>query len=121
MNTTALKISDELARVIEEEAQNRGVSIESFLEAALRRERTLAARRKIEREQAWWLALPLSERAKYEGEFVAVHNQRIVDHDSNEIALFERIRKKYGDSPVLIIPAEGPRELHIFSPRLQSS
>ena len=115
---TTLRVSNELAQAIQSQASTRGLAVEDFLRAVMRRENTLAARRKIEQEQAWWLSLPLGERAKYEGEFVAVHNRRLIDHDTDEIALHKRIRAKYGKTPVLIIPAEGPREIRIFSPRL---
>lgn len=115
---TILQISNGLIQTICAEAAVRGLTAEDFLHKVMRRERTLAARRKIEQEQAWWFSLSLSERAKYEGEFVAVHNRELVDHDKNESALHKRIRAKYGKVSVLIMPAEGPREIHIFSPRL---
>jgi len=119
--TTTLQISENLATTIQHEAKTRGLSIEEYLSAAVRRERTLAARQKIEQEQEWWLSLPLSERAKYEGKFIAVHNQILVDHDLDENALSKRIREKYRNTSVLIMPAEGPKEIHIYSPRMVRS
>jgi hypothetical protein len=113
-----LQISDELAGTIEKEAKLRGVSVEDYLRSAIRHERTVAARLKIEQEQEWWLGLPLAKRAKYQGEFVAIHNQELIDHDKNEEALYKRTRKKYGKVSVLIMPAEGPREIRMYSPRL---
>lgn len=115
---TALQISDELAQTLESEAASRGLTIEDFLRSVLWRERTLADRRKIEQEQEWWLNRPLSHRAKYEGQHIAVHEKQLIDHDADENALFKRIRAKYGNTPILIMPAEGPREIRIFSPRL---
>lgn len=115
---TTLQISDELAQEIWQEAETRGLAVEDFLKAVIRRERTLADRYKIEQEQAWWLSLPLSERANYEGKFVAIHNQTLIDFDQDEQVLYRRIRAKYGKTAVLIMPAEGPREIHIFSPHL---
>jgi hypothetical protein len=115
-----LKVSEELAGEIKREATTRGLAVEEFLQAAIQRQRTLAARRKIEREQEWWLGLPLSERAKYEGEFVAVHNQQLIDHDKDASVLYKRIRARHGTTPILVMPAEGPREIRIFSPRLVS-
>jgi hypothetical protein len=113
-----LQISDKLVGEIQKEAKGRGVSVEDYLQSAIRRERTLAARQKIEQEQEWWLGLPLSKRARYEGEYVAVHNQELVDHNKDKAALYKRIREKYGKTPVLIMPAEGPKEIRIYSPRL---
>jgi hypothetical protein len=73
----------------------------------------MSDRRKIEREQGWRLSLPLSERAKYEGAFVAVYNHQLVDHDIDQIALYRRVRERYGNTAVLIMPAEGHREIVI--------
>ena len=114
----ALHISEELAGTISEEAATRGISVEEYLRSAIKRARTLNARQKIEQDQAWWLALPLSKRAKYEGEFIAIHDQKLIDHDKNEFALNKRIREKYGKTPVLMMPAEGVREIRIYSPRV---
>ena len=115
---TTLQISEKLAWEIQTEAQERGLPIEEFLRQSLQRERTLAARRKIEQEQAWWFNLPLSERAKYEGQFVAIHNQVLIDSSQDENALHQRIRTKYRKTPSLIMPAEGPKAINIYSPRL---
>lgn len=114
---TALHISDELAGSIQREARDRGISVEEYLRLAIRRERTLNARSIIEAEQEWWLGLPLSERAKYEGEYIAVHRQQLVDHDIDQSALYRRIREKFGSTHVLIMPAEGPQDIRILSPR----
>jgi len=113
-----LQVSEELAEQVRSEAATRGLAVEEFLRAALQRQRTLTDRFKIEREQEWWLGLALSERARYEGESVAIHEQQVVDHDRDERALYLRIRARYGRIPVAIIPAEGPREIRVFSPRL---
>ncbi len=116
-----LQVSEDLVNTIREEATIRGLTIESFLHGAVARERTLSDRRKIEREQGWWLSLPLSERAKYQGEYVAVHNSQLVDHDLDKIALYKRVRARYGNTAVLIMPAEGPQEIVLRSPRIESA
>ncbi len=108
-----LQISEELVGVIQKEAKTRGKTVEDFLKSAIQRERTLAERQKIEQEQEWWVSPPLTKRANYEGEFVAVHNKKLVDHDKNETKLYTRVREKYGKIPILVMPAEGPREIRI--------
>ncbi len=115
---TPLQVSDELAREISHEAEARGLPIEEFLKSVIRRERTLADRRKIEQEQAWWFSLPLDERAQYEWKCVAIHGQSLVDYDEDEATLYRRVRAKYGKTAVLVVPANGPREIYIRSPRL---
>jgi len=114
----ALKVSDDLGRMIQDEAKTRGLSVEEYLKPMVQREKTMAARQKIEQEQKWWLGQPLSERARYEGECVAVHNQVLVDHDKDKAKLYKRIRSRYGNIPVLIMPAEGSQEIRIFSPHV---
>ena len=113
-----LQISEELAGAIQKEAQARGKTVEDFLKSAIQRERSFTERQKIEEEQEWWIGLPLSERAKFEGKYVAIHEKKLVDHDDNETKLYARVREKYGTTPVLIMPAEGLREIQIFSPHI---
>jgi hypothetical protein len=115
-----LDISDVLARSLANHAQQRGMDIEDFLQALLEHERIVADRQAIEQEQAWWMSRPLGERAMYEGKFVAVFQQQLVDSDPDDQVLFRRIRNRFGQAPVLIMPAEGPRELRVFSPRFIS-
>lgn len=107
------QISEELANKIHREAETRGVSIEEYLRSTILRESIFLARQKIEQEQKWWLSQSLNQRAKYEGEYIAVHNKKLIDHDKDEIGLTRRIREKYGNTPILIMPAEGPRELNV--------
>jgi hypothetical protein len=115
-----LEISDTLAHAIADEAAARGMAVEVYLRTVLWREHTAAEREVIEREQTWWLGLPLNERARYEGQYVAVHGQQVVDSDHDDLVLFRRIRSRYGRTPVLMLPAEGPPEIKAFSPRIVS-
>jgi hypothetical protein len=117
----ALQISQKLAGTIEQEAQERGLSVGAYLQIAVKRERALFARMKIEQEQEWWMNLSLKQRAKYDGEFIAVHNKKVVDHDKDQKALYKRVRGKLGNIPVLLMPAEGPKEIRIYSPKLARS
>jgi len=42
---------------------------------------------------------------------VAVHDRSLIDFDADEQALYRRVRAKYGNTAVLIMPADGPREI----------
>ncbi len=117
---SSLKVSDNLARIIEDEAKARGQAVEEYLRAIVQRERTLSDRARIEKEQEWWLNRPPDERASYRGEYIAVLDQNLVDHDKDKQALFRRVRNRYGRTAVLVMPAEGPSEIGIVSPRLLS-
>ena len=73
------------------------------------------------REQAAWYALPAEERKCYQGEYVALHQGKVVDHDPDQRGLYIRIRERYGRAPVPILPAdqEQPPTFVIHSPRLE--
>jgi len=71
-------------------------------------------------EQAAWYARPPDERAHYRGEFVAVRGGQVVDHDTDQRALYLRVRARFGHTPAPILHAdwEQPPTYTIHSPRL---
>jgi len=111
-------LGEPLASQIRREAEAQGIPVEKLIEAALRRYRFEAQRAKINAEALWWRTAPADTQAQYAGEFVAVHNQQVVDHDRDEESLRQRIRARYGKTAILLTPAEGRRELRIVSTRL---
>ncbi len=116
---TTLPVPDNIAEEIRREAEAEGVSVEELLLAAWRHYRVMAQRKKIETEMAWWESQPAEMHARYAGQHIAVHNQAVVDHDVDPIALHDRIRQRYGRTAVLLVPAEGPRDIHIVSFRVE--
>lgn len=116
---TDLHMPTDLAEEIRREAEAEGVTAEALLADAWRHYRTAAQRKKIQAEMEWWQNLPDNQRAQYAGEYIAVHGRQVVDHDADRVRLHQRIRERYGHTAVLIIPADGPREIRILSPRLE--
>lgn len=116
---TDLQIPDDLAEEIRREAAAEGLTTEAVLLTAWRHYRTLAQRRKIEAELNWWESLPANERREYSGQHVAVHQRQVVDHDLDPTALHNRVRERFGRTAILLIPADGPREICILSPRFE--
>jgi hypothetical protein len=57
----------------------------------------------------------------YLGEFVAVHQGQVVDHDNDQIALVDRVESAYPDKVVLIrkVQEQLPPPLVFRSPRLE--
>lgn len=55
------------------------------------------------------------------GEFVAVHHGQVVDHDSDQLAVFRRVEEAYGGQPVLIrqVRPEIEQTIEVLSPRLE--
>ncbi len=75
--------------------------------------------RQILAEEVAWYAQPRIGRAKYAGEFVAVKDGVVVDHDRDQDTLDLRTRENWGDDPVLIVLADwdSPPEYAIMSPK----
>ena len=59
-------------------------------------------RAKLDREIAAYETMVAELRQKYPEQWVAVHDQKLVDHDSDRLALYRRIRSKYGRTSVLL-------------------
>src|SRR3954466_14442392 len=57
---------------------------------------------KIKREAEAYERMHDSLRAQFLGQWVAIHDQQLVDHDNNVEALSRRIREKFGRVSVLI-------------------
>ena len=59
---------------------------------------------------------------RYLGEFVAVLEGKVIDHDIDQVALYKRIRQRYPKQFVLISPVtKNPVEEYVFrSPRFVS-
>lgn len=74
-------------------------------------------RAKIHVEAETWRSLLPAVRRSYGDNFVAVHNGQVVDHDSDHLTLYRRIRASFGDVPVLITPASAssPREFQLLA------
>jgi hypothetical protein len=137
MPTLELSLNSSLYSALEQEAQQRNQSVEEIVEAAVTN--FLAAstspelakqpthtttgsirRAKIHVEAEAWQKIPAAERSRYQGQFVAVHQGLVIDHDSDRLQLYRRVHRQLGDTPVLITPADAPhpREFRILSPRL---
>jgi hypothetical protein len=78
-------------------------------------------RSQLAAEQAAWYARPHSERQRYHGEFVAVRDGQVVDHDPDQRSLYLRVRARFGHVPVLIVHADWTETpvYTIHSPRLE--
>ncbi|MEW5985511.1 MAG: hypothetical protein AB1791_02655 [Chloroflexota bacterium] len=57
---------------------------------------------KIETEIMAFAKMHSKLRQKFLGQWVVIHNQELVDQDADRVALFRRVRAKYGPTAVLI-------------------
>ena len=115
---TVLQIPEKLAEQLQQEAAAEGIAIDKLLEEALQERRERAQRARLDAEIATWQAQPPEIRMRYKGEYVAVQEGIVVDHDSNLATLHRRVRARFGKAAVLITPADGRPPLNIRHPRL---
>ena len=77
-------------------------------------------REKLHKEgEAFW-AMQADLVAQYPGEFVAVHQGQVVDHDPDVVRLEQRVAERWGEVAILIAPVtdEAQRDLSSVSFRL---
>jgi len=61
--------------------------------------------------------------AQFAGEFVALKEGRVVDHDTDQLALAERVSQQHATEVVLIkqVLPDSPSVLHFRSPRMSQT
>lgn len=110
-----------LVTALKQVARREQISVEEAARTAVYRYVREAERAKIHAEtKAFWAMYPhLLER--YRGQYVAVHECKVVDSGPDIKTLYQQVRERYGDTPVLLaqVTPEPVRELVFRSPRLE--
>ncbi|MDW8326284.1 MAG: hypothetical protein RMK99_06930 [Anaerolineales bacterium] len=110
-----LVLHDPLASEVRRMAEIEGTTAEQIVAEAVRQYRAAARERKIRAEAEWWRNAAPELRARYAGQFVAVHERQVIDADPDQLQLYYRLRARYGDTPILLTPANEPEEIRIIS------
>lgn len=120
-----ISISQTLYRRVRELARLRKRPVDDVLEAAI----TLAEAALLPaadeeaamvQEEAAYRAMHAELMAQYAGEYAAIHQGRLIDHDRDELALLRRLDTHYPDDVVLMkqVRPLPESELRFRSPRL---
>jgi hypothetical protein len=120
-----ISISQTLYRRVRELARLRKRPVDDVLEAAI----TLAEaallpaadeEAAMAHEEAAYRAMHAELMAQYAGEYVAIHQGWLIDHDRDELALLRRLDAHYSDDVVLMkqVRLLPESELRFRSPRL---
>lgn len=111
-----------LVEQIKRLAADRAQPAEEVLEAAVQAHLDQLEREALhaETEAFWDMHDELVN--KYEGEHVALYQDKVVDHDEDASRLERRVREAFGGLPVLIAPVTpGPRrDLHWIGGRVET-
>lgn len=115
-----ITVRDDLFHSVEKLAQEQGTSAEALITEWIERE--LAREQRIFEESERFQAQHSALLPKYTGQYIAMRNGDVIDHDADLGPLNQRIRERYGDEPVLITPVmdEPIRVFNMRSPRLVS-
>jgi hypothetical protein len=90
---------DEVERITQQE----GLDAANFVAEAVRRHlATYRQKRLIAETEAWYNLTP-EERRGYEGKFVAIFGGQVVDSDLDRLALYHRVKERFGRQTVLIM------------------
>lgn len=75
----------------------------------------------LDKEARAWQILHPRLKEQYLGQYVALYQGKVIDVDSDPLALNRRIRQKYPAQPIWIsqVRAEPFREIHMRHPRLE--
>lgn len=121
MNTIYLQETT-LVHEVQQVATHEGKEVEKVVEEAVRHHLAHYRQKRILAETEAWYRLPVETRQQYHGQFVAVYNGEIVDHDPDRSQLYFRVRNRYDRQPVLIIEG-GDQPMPVYrvrSPRSYS-
>ena len=87
-------------------AEEHETTADALLEDAARQYLWEMERQKISEESEMFRQQYPELKEKYLGQYVAMHQGKVVDHDVNEDELWKRVRERYGRTPVLIVRVE---------------
>ena len=75
-------------------------------------------RRKIDKEIAAFETMHVELKRKYLGEWVAIDQGQLVDHDADRVKLYKRVRAQFGRKSVLIrqVQEQAVEEIWIRTP-----
>ncbi len=100
METITLRA--DLQEALEKDAELESRSVNDIVNEAVERYLREQQRAKLDSEIEAYEAMHPELREKHFGQWVAVHNRQLVDHDPDHAELYRRVRVRYGRTSVLI-------------------
>ena len=118
-----ITLNDLTASQLTKMAAAQSISPEDLVEKTIRDLLHAEASRILARETEAFRAMPAQLLQKYAGEYVALHQGRLIDHDLDQFALYLRVDEQYPDEIILIkqVCSEIEEVYTIRSPRLTNA
>jgi Arc/MetJ family transcription regulator len=105
-----LVIEPQLYSRLEQAADAHKIGVDRILTDALRRYLWELDRRRISEESQRYQQRHAELKTQYLGQYIAMHVGQVVDHDSDSVALRQRVRQQFRNTPVMIILVEEDAE-----------
>ncbi len=102
MEMATLSIAEETVTGLWQAADSLGTTVEILADKAIRRYLRQEAEKKIRREERYFRAQHVQLLEQYAEQFVAMHEGQVIDSDSDELALYLRVRERFPLVGVLI-------------------
>lgn len=102
MISEPIVLRPELQDFLEKSAQQEAKSINDVMNEALEYYFHARQLEKINEEIEAYEAMHSILWKRMPGEWVAIHNQQLIDHDTDDVALYRRIRAQYGRTSILL-------------------
>lgn len=119
--STGIEIRPDLLSSLRQDAERRARSISDLVNEAVEGYLREREREKLESEMAAFTAMHAEVKQRYFGEWVAVHEGQVIDHEPELAPLYTRIRRLYPQTAVLMrrVEEEPERDVIIRSPRVE--
>jgi hypothetical protein len=113
-------LPDPIERQVTKIARDQDVTPEELVQKAIQAYVQAEASQILDRETLAFRAMHAELLTKYPGEYVAVHQGRMIDHDLKLGDIYLRIDEKYPDEIILIkqVQPEIERVFNVRSPRI---
>lgn len=92
-----------LLKEVEQITKYEGIDPATFIAEAVRRHLAHYRQKRLMIETSAWYRLPAEERRTYQGRYVAIYQEKIVDDDDDRLVLYHRLQKRFGRQTILII------------------
>ena len=103
---TTITLSPAIAQKLEMDARQKNMTVSELVNEALERYVLYSQREKLRLEAAAYRDLHDQLKRDHLGQWVAIHEQRLVDSDPDGPTLYRRVRSKYGRTSVLVRQVE---------------
>ena len=100
--TDAIVLRPDLREALERSAERESRTLNDIVNEAVSLYVHRMQQEKIDREAEAYKRMYNTLRDRFLGRWVAIHNQQVIDHDSDSQALYRRVRQRFGRTSVLI-------------------